>query len=112
MIGYGGGWEGKGLDPMCIARVSAVYSNPANSVEDLQAWLAVGVFNVLVHDGVTFDSACAECNGQVWDIYYALDHVQQHPNCTRTFTPANGPDMISLAIAAQRAVEENCFAAE
>jgi HK97 family phage portal protein len=47
--------------------------------------------NVLVSDGEDFDEPCAEANGQVWTTQYALDHLQQHPNCRRGFVPVATP---------------------
>lgn len=45
-----------------------------------------GVTHVLVSDGIEDD--CAEANGAVWTVDYALDHLLGHVNCTRTFSPA------------------------
>ncbi len=44
-----------------------------------------GVERVHVTDG-TDDPGCAAANGSVWTVAYALDHLLEHPNCTRAFS--------------------------
>lgn len=97
-------------DWICEARVRAVFDNPAESVEALATWRDAGVQKVSVVDGGTTTScaACNEVNGATWNIAYAIDNPEQHPNCHRRFMPASGADMIKLAAAASQAVALEC----
>lgn len=49
-----------------------------------------GVTRVQVFDGEEDDLECAEANGEVWSLRYAMNNVIQHPNCVRAFGPLNG----------------------
>ncbi len=108
MIGIG--WGTPRFDALCEARARAVYEQPAETEEALLMWQAAGVQRVLVHDGggPHSDAACNEANGNIWGLLYALEHVKQHDNCVRYFTPSDGTDMLALANAANRAAQEEC----
>lgn len=49
-----------------------------------------GVSRVKVFDGVEDDEECAEANGQIWSLRYAMNNVIEHPNCRRAFAPEQG----------------------
>jgi hypothetical protein len=57
------------------------------STAHLERWQKMGITHVKVHDGHDDDDACRAADGQIWTIEYAMEHLLQHPNCTRTFTP-------------------------
>ena len=44
------------------------------------------ITHVEVVDGDGCD-ACAEANGQIWTVEYAMRHELEHPNCVRAFIP-------------------------
>lgn len=46
-----------------------------------------GVTQFFVTDGDDHDDACAEANGQVWDVATARSRRKEHPRCRRAFLP-------------------------
>lgn len=73
---------------LCIARTETGFCWNHASINTSQIGGAKGV---RVYDG-DYDEDCAEANGQNWSFNYALAHLLQHPNCTRSFGPMSDDD--------------------
>jgi hypothetical protein len=52
-----------------------------------------GFEKVYVFDGDS-DGECAEADGQIWSVDYADEHLLQHPNCVRVFSPYVGDEEV------------------
>ena len=82
----GNHWNPEKYTRMLIRTKSA---NAYNS-GSLNKFTEEGVTRVQVFDGVKDDEECANANGQIWSLRYAMNHVISHPNCRRAFGPVLG----------------------
>jgi hypothetical protein len=64
-----------------------------------------GVSRVKVFDGVEDDQECAEANGQIWSLRYAMQNVIEHPNCRRAFAPEQGEGPVNKDTGAKTLVK-------
>jgi hypothetical protein len=64
--------------------------SPTTSARSLPTSQA-GVTHVEVSDGDD-DDDCADADGQVWTLEEALANPIAHPNCVRSFAPADEGD--------------------
>ena len=82
----GRSWNTETYTRMLIRTKSANAYNAGS----MNRYVDQGVSRVRVFDGVQDDEECAEANGQVWSLRYAMNHVIAHPNCRRAFAPEPG----------------------
>lgn len=82
----GNHWNPEKYTRMLIRTKSANAYNAGS----LNKYAEAGVRRVKVFDGMEDDPECAEANGQVWTLDYAMEHVIEHPNCRRAFAVEHG----------------------
>lgn len=81
----------EGYQTWRAARIARTESAIAYNHGATLAWKQAGGEWMYVTDGDQ-DGPCAEANGSIWPIERCLDEPIEHPNCVRSFAPANGPE--------------------
>ena len=79
-------WNPESYTRMLVRTKSANAYNAGS----MNKYAEEGVTRVRVFDGVLDDPECAEANGQIWSLRFAMTNVLQHPNCRRAFAPEQG----------------------
>lgn len=82
----GNRWNPEKYTRMLIRTKSANAYNAGS----LNKYASAGVKRVRVFDGMEDDPECADANGQIWTLDYAMEHVIEHPNCRRAFAVEQG----------------------
>jgi hypothetical protein len=79
------------LTPARALMIARTETAIAYNVGAIAAYRQAGVTHVEVSDGDD-DDDCADADGQVWTLEEALANPVAHPNCVRSFAPADEGD--------------------
>lgn len=80
------------LSPMRALMIARTETAIAYNIGAIAAFKQAGVTHVEVSDGDE-DEDCAAADGEIWTLAEAMANPIAHPNCVRSFAPADDEDI-------------------